>query len=299
MKLDGLKLFAPVACKWCPHTLETGEMFCRVCGIHRWVPLRRWQVLLGLILVIVGSIIFLWFLPGMIPPATPEPTAQSTLEPTNYTAFSSTFTPIPTPTKRPTSTSTPKAISTTTPKATPTTTPTATSTPSPTIEPVCVVPGGVFKNLWQNYKKQLGCPIQNNPQLITVAEQYFENGTMFWWKHVDTHYVVYQKGALSGTYQVFPDTWIEGEPMTSCNVSSPPSGLLQPLRGFGRVWCALGAENASLGWALAQESGFEPGNADPLVQNFEKGIIFRDSNGTMTKRAYILFDDGTFLHVAY
>jgi hypothetical protein len=74
---------------------------------------------------------------------------------------------------------------------------------------------------------------------------------------------------------------------------------VQPERGFGAVWCLLGAESAPIGWGLAPEAGFGPGNGDPLAQDFERGFVFRDSDGTSRGLAYVFFDDGTFLRESY
>jgi hypothetical protein len=66
------------------------------------------------------------------------------------------------------------------------------------------------------------------------------------------------------------------------------------------VWCNLGGASAPIGWGLGDEVGFWPGNGDPLVQDFEHGVIFRDSDGTTQGLAYVLFrNTGQFLRVSY
>lgn len=53
-------------------------------------------------------------------------------------------------------------------------------------------------------------------------------------------------------------------------------------------------------WGLAPEAGFGPGNGDPLIQDFAAGVIFRDSLGTASNQAYVLFAATfEFLHVPY
>ena len=67
--------------------------------------------------------------------------------------------------------------------------------------------------------------------------------------------------------------------------------------GFGQIWCQLNAANASIGWALTKEEMyFDPGKTptDFIVQDFEKGVILRDSEGGQQGFAYLLFDTGTF-----
>jgi hypothetical protein len=204
-----------------------------------------------------------------------------------------TDTPTPTPTSTPTATTGP----THTPR--PSRTPTHTPTPEPT--PKCAFePEGVFAALWQTYKVQLGCPSYPAPLAIQDAEQAFENGRMFWRQDNRFIYVVYEKGASAGTYQLFFDVWEEGDPDYSCVVPTPPADRLQPKRGFGLVWCNLGGPYSGIGWALEEEAGFYAGNGDPLVHDFEHGTIFRDSAGTASGTAYVFFDEtSTFVHQAY
>jgi hypothetical protein len=168
------------------------------------------------------------------------------------------------------------------------------------VPPACAFPAqGTFASLWQTYQTQLGCPIYQNPKIIQDAEQPFDNGHMFWRQDLNVALVVYEQGPLSGTFQPFVDMWSEGDPDYSCP-ASPPPGKVQPKRGFGAVWCSLGGASAPIGWGLAEEAGFGPGYGDPMVQDFERGSIFRDSDGTTTGRAYVLIvESGKFLHASY
>jgi hypothetical protein len=210
-------------------------------------------------------------------------------------------TPVVTP---PTDTPTPTATSTPTPTKgptkTPTPTPTSTNTPTPEPTPDCAFePGGAFADLWQTHKVKLGCPAYREPIAIQDAEQAFDNGRMFWRQDNLFIYVVYEKGALAGTYQLFFDVWEEGDPEYSC-VATPPANRLQPKRGFGLVWCKLGGPAAAIGWALEEEAGFWAGKGDPLVQDFGSGTIFRDSAGTANGTAYVFFDaTSTFVYQPY
>jgi hypothetical protein len=157
----------------------------------------------------------------------------------------------------------------------------------------------MFAGLWQTYRSRLGCPLHQQPKPLQDAEQAFDNGHMFWRQDAASIYVVYAKGGLSGTYQAFADMWSEGDPEYSC-VASPPPGRVQPKRGFGAVWCVLGGPSAAIGWGLAEEAGFGPGNREPVVQDFEHGCIFRDSDGTAKGLAYLLFsDEMEFVRTAY
>jgi serine/threonine-protein kinase len=237
--------------------------------------------------------------PTLEPTATPTPSATPTLPPTEPPTSTA---EAPTGTVEP-PTDTPKPP-TDTPKP-PTDTPTPTRTPSPTPTtppppPPCAFPAqGLFAGLWQTYRPQLGCPLYQQPKVIQDAEQVFDNGHMFWRQDNDHVYVVYEKGGLSGTYQFFVDLWSEGDPEYSC-VASPPPGRLQPKRGFGAAWCQLGGLSAAIGWALAEEAGFGPGYGDPVVQDFERGMIFRDSDGTTQGLAYVFIaTDSSFVRAPY
>ena len=58
-----------------------------------------------------------------------------------------------------------------------------------------------------------------------------------------------------GTFQQFDDTWHDGDPPNG-NMSPPP-GLFEPQRGFGKVWReGTGARvRERLGWATATRKG--------------------------------------------
>ena len=220
----------------------------------------------------------------------PSETATATLVPSVVTP----------PTDTPTPTLTPTPTATTGPTKTPTPTPTPTYTPTSEPTPDCAFePGGAFAALWQTYKGKLGCTAYPEPIVIKDAEQAFDYGRMFWRQDNLFIYVVYEKGALAGTYQLFFDVWEEGDPDYAC-VATPPADRLQPKRGFGVVWCDLGGPAAAIGWALEEEAGFWAGKGDPLVQDFGAGAIFRDSAGTSNGTAYVFFGEtNTFVHQPY
>ncbi|HSJ53017.1 MAG TPA: hypothetical protein VLC52_04650, partial [Anaerolineae bacterium] len=79
-----------------------------------------------------------------------------------------------------------------------------------------------------------------------------------------------------------PWSW---NPGTSCEPHQPPGpGLIQPIRGFGGVWCFLDDVQSQVGFATANETGV---NGD-MLQQFERGYILRDS----LNQTYILFYEG-------
>jgi len=230
-----------------------------------------------------------------LPAATTAPPAETPESPPT-TSVPPTDTPAP-----PTHTSAPPTDTAEPPTETPT--PTVTPSPTPTTPPppsTCAFPAqGIFAGLWQTYRPQLGCPLHQDPKPVQDAEQAFDNGHMFWRQDTDYAYVVYEKGESLGTYQTFTGMWSEGDPEYSC-AATPPPARVQPKRGFGAVWCVLGGPSAAIGWGLAEEAGFGPGNGEPVVQDFEHGFIFRDSDGTTKGLAYVFFsDDMQFVRATY
>lgn len=92
-------------------------------------------------------------------------------------------------------------------------------------------------------------------------------------------YVAY----YSGNWQEYRDHWVDGMPDRAGY--QPPSGLIEPRRGFGYVWSnRLGGPSATLGWALQDETG----SAFGLVQNFANGAaIIR-----FPQQVTVFFPDG-------
>jgi formylglycine-generating enzyme required for sulfatase activity/serine/threonine protein kinase len=267
----------------------------------RW-PLWAWGIAGGAILFLALAGVWLVGLNRGIT-SVPTPTmeqAVSQMELISLTATPSLPLKLATNTSHSTSTSSPLVASTPFLAAQPTASLTATPTVTP--QPMCAVePQGLFVNAWWTYPDQLGCPLHDEPHLSTISRQMFENGYMFWRKDRDQIYVIYDRGVRSGSFQAPDYDWSEADPYYSCS-ASPPEGRFQPAMGFGWVWCQLGAAGAPIGWALDEETYFDPGVAevDPLIQDFERGVIFRDGDASMKDFAHVLFyGDGTYLQVSY
>lgn len=248
-------------------------------------------------------------LPTLTPTESPVPSAT----PTDTLTPTSTFTP--TATFTPTLTVTPSVTITDTPSRTPTSTPTPTPrqgalfllaqlADSVTVLPqelrpppampflsdvegsltpaigltsapvICAVPPpGGFGTVFINnpaISGLIGCP-QGTVTSVNSAEQAFERGTMIWLS--GPIYVLYSDGRL----QQFTDTFTAGiDPERGGE--TPPSGLIEPVRGFGKVWRSNPDVRGGLGWGVAPEAG---GSAAML--RFERGWMI-----DLTQRGDIL-----------
>ena len=242
-------------------------------------------------------------------PPTAAPTATFTAAPT----LTPTASPPPTTAPPPTVTVTPSVTITDTPTFTPT--PTATATPRvgalsllallaaqvtvlpPTYQPlpatltpapppgqptlpaaavVCAYPppggfGAAF-SADPALAAQLGCPVGAPPAASSSASAYqpFERGAMVWLG--GPIYALLD----SGRFQRFDDTFVAGVDPDSGG-ETPPSGLVEPVRGFGKVWRSAPDVRASLGWGLAAESG-----GQAALQRFERGwMLYLPQRGSI------------------
>ncbi|MBI5650679.1 MAG: Ig-like domain-containing protein [Chloroflexi bacterium] len=102
------------------------------------------------------------------------------------------------------------------------------------------------------------CP-QSAAASTPAAEQAFQNGRMIWLKELRVGDVVSANVILvlfsDGSFNRFTDTWVEGMPELDTSIA-PPSGVLQPVRGFGKVWRENSNVRNKIGWATASEKGF-------------------------------------------
>ncbi|HNP73961.1 MAG TPA: hypothetical protein PKK15_22785 [Kouleothrix sp.] len=111
-----------------------------------------------------------------------------------------------------------------------------------------------------SFRGALGCP-QPAIQGAPGAVQPFEHGSMLWVDLGAQGRKIYvlpprPEGADATLtpirFQVFDDTWAEGQPVNAG--LTPPGSLLEPQRGFGKVWREHPEVRARLGWAFAPES---------------------------------------------
>lgn len=152
-------------------------------------------------------------------------------------------------------------------------------------------PIGRFGYLW---RAELGGPggalgyATAEEQEFWSAVQPFVNGLMVWLDrlHEDHIYVlVYDQDESHGTWRRYTDTWREGDPESAG--LTPPEGLLEPIRGFGRLWREeLGGPDAPIGWALASEQG-----CVGAMQPFEHGVMLWNP---LSRTAFVLWEDGAW-----
>lgn len=154
---------------------------------------------------------------------------------------------------------------------------------------------GGFAALYQNdttIQAALGCPLTASTTTANSAYQPFQNGVMFWLSSLGSQpqpviYALFN----NSTYQRYNDTFQEGVDPASSG-AQPPSGLLEPVRGFGKVWRESSGVRDTLGWANAGESGgsaqvllFERGEMVFVSQAGQTYILVTGAPGTWSARA--------------
>ncbi len=146
-----------------------------------------------------------------------------------------------------------------------------------------VFAGVIIKNA--TLGANLGCPTDTglSGSNVISAWESFERGQMIWVRNQantadKSIYVLYS----DGTYHVYPDTWDEGQPVSGG--LTPPAGLLEPIRGFGKVWREQSGVSDKLGWATAHEVG-----GGGARQGFQAATMFHIG---ANDQVYALFYDG-------
>lgn len=239
---------------------------------------------------------------AIVPSETPltQPTTVADVPPTPE------LTPTPTPTASATQTATagPSPTATVTPSMTITDTPTRTPSPTPwptevegplfeiarlalsatVVTPdyrlltatatgmpgtggqpsLCLPPLGGFGSAYTSnvsLNPMLGCS-QGGTLNYGAAVQKFERGMMIYMATTPAViYVVYNNGRWSQ----YADTFVDGtDPVSGGEMA--PSGLFEPIRGFGKVWRNNADVRGGLGWATGTETG-----TTATVLYFERG----------------------------
>lgn len=158
-----------------------------------------------------------------------------------------------------------------------------------------VVPQGMIGTVFQSdpgIAAAIGCPLAGASSAASSAYQPFQNGVMIWVSTLGLQpqaaiYAVFN----NGTYQRFNDTFQDGVDPASSGAAAP-AGLLEPVRGFGKVWRDNPTVRDTLGWATAGESGgsaqvllFERGEMVSISQAGQTYIMITGAPGTWTARS--------------
>ncbi len=91
---------------------------------------------------------------------------------------------------------------------------------------------------------------------IQVAEQLFQNGRMFWVQPTRQLWVLIVRSEGRGSWTIYPDTFQDGVDPEIDPSLIPPEGLIQPERGFGKLWRQNRDVREGLGWATTPEFGY-------------------------------------------
>jgi hypothetical protein len=133
---------------------------------------------------------------------------------------------------------------------------------------------------------------------LTAAYQPFERGFMIYVPDRKAVWVFVLPDAATpsaftaGQWLAYADTFSEGEPETDPALAAP-EGLIQPRRGFGKVWRENGPVRAALGWATEIELPYPATVADYAIGKF-------DSSGKFAPQSFIhtiTNFDGDVIHV--
>lgn len=89
---------------------------------------------------------------------------------------------------------------------------------------------------------------------VQIAEQVYETGRMFWIRPTREIWVMVNSAEdpNRGDWYCFNDTFEEGEPEIDASITAP-EGLIQPRRGFGKLWRSNQTIHDGVGWATTPE----------------------------------------------
>lgn len=140
------------------------------------------------------------------------------------------------------------------------------------VVPICSTPpSGGFVAVYNSdpsLAAQIGCPL--GVISFATASQTYQTGQMVWMAGPpQAIYVLFG----TGRFQRYDDTYNSAvDPVSGGEI--PPAGLIEPVRGFGKVWRTFG-EVRALGWATSDEAG-----GQSTAQIFERGqMVFLPQRG--------------------
>jgi len=143
-----------------------------------------------------------------------------------------------------------------------------------------ILPSGGFAIALQadsGLNSQLGCA-SNVVTTYPSAVQTFERGMMVWMNENGGMIYVFNN---NGTFQRYPDTFVAGQDPDNGG-EIPPSGLLEPVRGFGKVWRTMSGVRDGVGWGVSAEAG-----DTATIQDFTNGrLIYLPTRGNILALTY-------------
>ncbi|GAB4112014.1 MAG: hypothetical protein Fur005_14100 [Roseiflexaceae bacterium] len=134
------------------------------------------------------------------------------------------------------------------------------------------------------------------PQInVDIVTQPFERGQMIYLppaqpgSYGSIWVIFYDNGRRSLVWKSYPDTYGSGDPVSGGE--TPPAGLVEPLRGFGKIWRTIPEIRNTVGWAVSPEFR-DMGH----MQYFRGGnwLIYRAAGD----RVFVLREDGTAEDIA-
>lgn len=146
----------------------------------------------------------------------------------------------------------------------------------------------VLSELQSNYRAfggrdRLGCALPGQDyNYVQGATARFERGQMYW---------ISQRGGRSlvivlfyepdgrVSQQIFEDYWQPGDPDTAG--LTPPGSLLEPRRGFGKIWREQPGVRERIGWALEYEQ-----ESVLTFQRFQNGDLLYPMNENLVWELY-------------
>jgi len=230
----------------------------------------------------------------------PAPTHTAVVPPSETPAPVATHVPPSATPEPPSATAAPPTATRVVPSATPSPFPPATATlppPPPTVLPTVVTtlppptatptttadcrwePQSTFGRVYRNsyaLRNTLGCPTGPEAAVTPAAVQSFQGGWMFW---DGDHLRIYVFDSTAMTWISYADTWREGDPESGS--ATPPAGLYEPIRGFGKVWREHADLQVRLGWATAPETG-----VTAALQTFAGGGVMLRTDAALVRVLY-------------
>jgi hypothetical protein len=136
------------------------------------------------------------------------------------------------------------------------------------------------------YLDLFNCPAPFPQVSAAIVTQSYERGQMIWIRGVGTNWIwvfYYDNARSSLVWELYQDRWSEGQPISGGE--TPPTGLIEPQRGFGTLWRSDPKIRSTLGWAVSNEF------ADIGTQQYFRGgawMLYRAA----PDRVYLLRSDG-------